>query len=126
MLRLQTGAAAPPSEIEREAKKYVPNPSDSKETRQHKLALFERNLRSAMEMSAKGVSGSDVMREIGGSQSGAVPSPFRPREPASGGSQGQIPPDAVRMLRQHGNNPDVVRQFEDKYGVRADQFLQQR
>lgn len=48
-----------------------------------------------------------------------------PRAQVPGG-QGQIPPNAVRFLQQNPN-PDVVRQFEEKYGPgSAQQFIQQR
>lgn len=35
----------------------------------------------------------------------------------------QVPPDAVEYLQNNANDPFVRRQFEDKYGVSADQYL---
>lgn len=54
---------------------------------------------------------------------GAATMPDRPEVP--GGGQGQIPPGAVRLL-QSNPSPEIVRQFEQKYGVPANQFLQGR
>lgn len=47
------------------------------------------------------------------------------RAQTSVGGVGQIPPGAVRML-QSDPSPEIIRQFEEKYGVPANQFLQGR
>lgn len=51
------------------------------------------------------------------------PPQMQPRAQVQGG-QGQIPPDAVRFLRQNANDPAIIQQFEQKYGPgSARQFL---
>lgn len=64
VLRTLTGAAATKEEVARELSKYLPAPMDSIDTRSKKLDLFERNLRSIVEMSAHGMSGSDILDRL--------------------------------------------------------------
>lgn len=60
-------------------------------------------------------------------QSGPVAGPRVQKQFGDRAPGAQVPPGAVRMLQQNANNPDVVRQFEEKYGAgSAAQFMQQR
>lgn len=46
----------------------------------------------------------------------APPQPRPPQTPP-------VPPAAIQFLQQNANNPDVIRQFESKYGVPAQGFI---
>ena len=61
----------------------------------------------------------------------AAPQPqMRAQVPQQSGqppAQGQIHSDSIRLLQQRANDPDVVRQFEERYGPGSSkQFLMQR
>jgi hypothetical protein len=64
VLRALTGAAATKEEVAREVQKYLPLPSDRTATREQKLNLFERNLNLIANLSAHGMSGSDILKAM--------------------------------------------------------------
>jgi hypothetical protein len=57
MIRIRTGAAASESEMENQRKTYMPSPLDDDAMVADKLARFDRDLRSALEIAGRGYPG---------------------------------------------------------------------
>lgn len=53
---------------------------------------------------------------------GQAPQGARTAQPQQGGKTAPTP-QAIEALRQNANNPQIIQQFEQKYGVPASQFL---
>ena len=116
ILRAQTGAAATPTEVNRELEKYLPKPSDSLATRAQKLDMFERNLRAIATLNAHGVSGADLVDMMREGKL-AVDKPHTARLPKTPEDRQRLITEAQDAVNRGAARDAVIKELRETHGI---------
>lgn len=119
VLRAASGAAVPEQEVTRYQSLFMPSPYDTPETKARKVDALEKWIGTMLSTIQEGRPVAlDEAHRLAQARGGT-----QPAAAASGQSQAMPPPEAVRELLADPS-PEAQREFEEVFGVPADQFLQ--